>query len=410
LATTELPLMAERIASLARALLELPQAGDAAGADALCGEMLAGLSSKRRAELLREVEPLLSSEGPVVTEPAGGSEAAPAGGARELLRERASLELKLKTEAARYAELEVALQRERDGHAEALQSLALQQKQISELQQARRTLEEQLGQSETRLRRQINETEQVQLKLDELKKLRRTVGTQVTEQAEQVNALRAENEELRRKYEALLRAEDQRADQAERVAAGAQQQTATADYEHLWSRMHAQLPTVILETHQPNRATFERLTDALVEMVRVLAALEQHVHFMLKSLGGEKLSRFHNMLSRSPGLADTFRDYLTGRGSANNFLGLLRAVQAWSRAFGSGCYKVIVRSPDLIQDELNYRRWPLKKGSFETEEAALGRYFRDTVFREASGRLGTAFRKHAGDEAHDDYATLMKPE
>ncbi len=135
MATTELPLVAERMASLARASLELPPAGDAAGPDALCGEMLAGLSSKGRAELLREVEPLLASEGPAATEPAGGSEAAPAGGARELLRERAAiLELSSDGGGARYAVLEVAFSVSVTGHAEALQSLALQQKPFSELQ------------------------------------------------------------------------------------------------------------------------------------------------------------------------------------------------------------------------------------------------------------------------------------
>ena len=333
--------------------------------------------------------------------------------AQQLMQKCASLELKLQTEAARYTELETALHREQDNHKEAIDSLSLQQRKIKELQQARSKLIEDLDRTEGQLRRQINETEQVQLKYDKLKGSRQTVGDQVTEQTEQINALKAENEELRAKVEAALRERDRQTADAHAATEAAESRTATAAFRQLWGRMNKEIPSLFSDTHVPDHETFERACDALVEFVRVFATLERHVHQMLHDLRqvgeeGDKLNRFYILLTKNPGLVDTLADYLIRGRRKGNFANLVRAMQAWMRAFASGMYKVIVKSPTVIAAELNYRSWPMTRGRFETEEASIGKYFKESVHRSAPEKLGTQFRKHAANEAYEDYNALIR--
>ncbi|GAG49430.1 unnamed protein product, partial [marine sediment metagenome] len=102
------------------------------------------------------------------------------------------------------------------------------------------------------------------------------------------------------------------------------------------------------------------------------------------------------------------RDYLSSGKRKGNFCNLLRAQQVWARAFGSGAYKAIVRSPVLIGEELNYRSWPVETGVFVTEDVAVGKFFKEKVYKEAPEKVGTTLRRHAADMAYEDYNNLMK--
>ena len=82
---------------------------------------------------------------------------------------------------------------------------------------------------------------------------------------------------------------------------------------------------------------------------------------------------------------------------------------AKTRAFASGPYKAIVRSPVTIADEMNYRNWPLKTGFTRGEEAAIGEYYKQTALKTIPEKLGTLFRKQAADMAYEDYNNLMRP-
>jgi hypothetical protein len=141
--------------------------------------------------------------------------------------------------------------------------------------------------------------------------------------------------------------------------------------------------------------------------------LELHVHRLLRDLRqvsdrNDKLNHFYIIFTKNPGLLDTLKDFLAHENRRGNFVNLLRAQQAWARAFATGTYKTIVRSPAVIADELNYKSWPLKTGFTKTEDAALGEYFKATVQKSVPEKLGTLFRKQAAETAYEDYDALMK--
>ena len=409
------PMAAERLASLGRAVIEFQQAPDSEHQrlDEAWQTALSEVPEEQREAVFTEAETLLSAAAGTERARPTGAAADSKGPTQELLQKCAGLDLKLQTEVARYAELETALRREQDNHKEAIESLSLQQQKIKELQEGRAKLMEDLTRVENQLRLQLNETEQVQLKYEKLKSSRSTVGDQITEQTEQINALKAENEQLRTQVEATLRDRDRKTADAQAETEAAEGRTAEAAFRLLWGRMNKELPTLFVETHVPNLETFERSCDALVEFVRVFATLERHVHQMLRDLRqvgeeGDKLNRFHILLTKNPGLVETLGDHLISGKRKGNYANLLRAVQAWARAFGTGLYKVIVKSPTVIGNELNYRSWPVSRGRFETEEASIGKYFKETVHRNTPDKLGNQFRKHAANEAYEDYNALMR--
>ncbi|MGD8453099.1 MAG: hypothetical protein PVJ57_14875 [Phycisphaerae bacterium] len=409
---TAVPLTAERLASLGRAVVEARR-GAATALDQDWRSSLEAVPRDNQKTIGEQVATLLAT---VPGGAAGGT-----GATRQVARDdspdarkrAASLELKLQTEQHRYAELEKALRTEQANHQEAIQSLSLQQQQIKKLQETRAALLEDVQRVEAQLRRQVNETEQVQLRYDKLKSSRSSIGEQATAQTEQINALKAENKDLRTQLQAALRDSTRQSVEAEAKVEHAESRTAESAFQALWTRMHEELPDIFLETHVPNGQTFERLTETLVALVRAFATLEAHVHHMLRELRqvseeDDKLTRFYIILTKNPGLVDTLRDFLASGRGRGNFVNLLRAVQAWARAFGTGLYKVVVKSPELIGEELNYRNWSLTRGRFETEEAAVGKYFKETAQGSIPGKLGTRFRKQAGDMAYEDYNTLMR--
>lgn len=404
------PLSPEQLLCLRRAALA---DGGAAAADARDWESLqTHLSEEDRAAVAERWRALL---GPLPGEGEGPRASPRAGGEmQDLLQERAALRLKLQSEAARYSDLESAHRREQSNHKEAIESLGLQQKKIKELQESRSQLLEDLSRVEAQLRRQINDTEQWQLRYEKLKGSRGAIGDQVTGQAEQINALRAENEELRAQIEATRKDRDRQTADAEAAARTAEGKTADAAFQQLWQKMAKEAPTVFLETHVPNMQTFSRLCDAMVEFVRAFGALEGHVHEKLRDLRqvgdeSDRLNRFYLML-RKTGLQPTLCEYLSSGRGKGNFTNLLRAIQAWSRAFGTGLYKVIVQSPAVIAEELNWRKWPIKTGGvFGNEDVAIGRHFKETAQRNVPDVVGNRLRKQAGEMSHEDYNSLMRP-
>jgi len=410
------PMAAGRLAVLARAAVEGRRyaAPDRAGLGAACDDALGGLEKGRRTAVLEAVERLIRGRPePGAAAPAarlGGTEQ---GGAAELLRQRARLELQLKAEQERRTEVERAHQREQVEHREAVEALSLQQRKLKELQTERSGLLAEVSGLESKLRVQINATEQAELKYEKLKASRQTMGDQATDQAEQINALKAENARLKEELEAALKERDRDVAGARGVADEAEQARAEAAFRRLWQHLHGEVPEVFVETSVPTEKTFEQLGDAFVEFLQTFAVLELHVHHLLRDLRqvsekSDKLNHFYIMFTKNPGLLDTLKDYLVTGKRKGNFVNLLRAHQAWARAFASGTYKVIVRSPVTIADELNYKSWPLKSGFTKAEETAIGEYYKETAQQTIPEKLGTLFRKQAADMAYEDYNDLMK--
>ncbi len=407
---------AGRLALLARAAIEGHRyaAAECGELDELREQTVGRLGKKERPAALAEVERLVPEAGPRQT----GSEGVrlgegEVGGATELLRQRASLELRLETVQQRHKDLAQAHQREQTEHREAVESLSLQQRKLKELQEERAKLLSEVGAIESKLRVEINATEQAELKYQKLKSSRQTMGDQASEHAEQISALKAENERLKQQLEAALRERDQDVASAKGAVDVAEDARAETAFKRLWKRMGSEVPEVFVETCVPTEKTFEQLSDAFVEFLRTLALLELHVHHLLRDLRqvsekSDKLNHFYIMFTKNAGLAETLRDYLTTGKKKGNFMNLLRAQQAWVRAFASGTYKVIVRSPVTISDELSYKSWPLKTGFTKTEDAAIGEYYKETAVKTIPEKLGTLFRKQAADMAYEDYNDLMK--
>ena len=407
---------AGRLALLARAAAEGHRyaAAECSSLDELRDQTVGRLPKKKRPAVLEEVARLV----PEARSRRGPSEGirlgeTGTGGAAELLRQRAGLELKLQTEQQQRKELEQAHQREQAEHREAVEALSLQQRKLKELQDERSKLLSEVGALESKLRVEINATEQAELKYQKLKASRQIMGDQATEQAEQINALQAENDRMKQELEAALQERDTDVASAKGAVDVAEDARAEMAFKRLWKRMGSEVPEVFVETSVPTEKTFEQLCDAFVEFLRALAVLELHVHHLLRDLRqvsekSDKLNHFYIMFTKNAGLAETLRDFLVTGQKKGNFMNLLRAQQAWVRAFASGTYKVIVRSPVTIADELNYKSWPLKTGFTKTEDAAVGEYYKETAQKTIPEKLGTLFRKQAADMAYEDYNDLMK--
>lgn len=407
---------AERLASLGRAAVESGRYDAAEHGDLtqVVSEALGALDDKRRAALLPDVASLLGTP-EKRDEPAAqplGVETSK-GGVQELMQQRASLELKLKSEVARREEVDESLQQERDDHKQAVESLSLQQKQIKELTDERSRLLKDVAQQEAKLRLQINETEQAALRYDKLKTSRQAMGDQATDLTEKINELEGANLELRKEAEAAKHERDLHVADAQSDVSAAEEQTGSAAFGRLWQRMNERLPDVFVETHVPTENTMEQVCDALVEFAGTFAVLEGHVQYMLQQLKqvgeeGDKLNHFFLMLKKNPGLLEVLRKVLVSGKRSSQFKNVLRLVQAWVRAFGTGTYKVVIVAPDKVRNELNYRKWDFKKGSFESEDAALGKHFKEIARARIPDALGNQFKKLAADMAYEDYNTLMK--
>ncbi len=411
MASKDSELSPDRLLALGRASLETHRYAfpDASGVEAAWRSALATVPPDRREGLQPEVDALIPATPDAKAAAPRPADAPSKGAIQEWMQKAAGLELKLKTEADRYATLDSTLKHERENHQQAIETLGLQQRKLKELQETNVKLVEESSRLEAQLRVQINQTEQVQLQLDTLKNSRQAIGGQVTGQAEQINQLKAENQALREQLAGARAEVHQQSTVAETKLEVAESHTADAEFERLWKLMNEKLPEVFIATHVPNSQTFERVDATLLEFVRVFATLEKHVHEMLKSLRivsdpNDKIGQWYQRLTRAPGLVELLNGYLaTGRGW-NNCRNLLRALHAWTMALATGLHKVILQAPTPIAEQLNFRKWPIKLGY--GEEANVGKYFKETARQAIPDQLGTLFKKQAGDLAHEDFNML----
>ncbi|RMF84908.1 MAG: hypothetical protein D6744_02250 [Planctomycetota bacterium] len=403
-----------RLAALARARLEATRYASPhrEGFCAAYADASAPLDKKQRRAAAKALAPfVVAGEGRAVeTSRTAQADLNPV---EKLMKEKAALELQLRTEADRRGKAESTLTEERRELSKARETLALQQRKLKEMQDERAKLLSNISQLESQVRRQISETEQVRLRYEKLASTRKTMSDQATEHAQRIAELEKENEKLRVQLEQALRTRDKEVAEASLAVQDAEAETAKAAFQELWARLHKQFEEVFIDTHVPTRETFERLCDSYVEFLRVMAINELHVHQMLKDLRqvgeqSDKLNHFYIMFTKNPGLLETLRDYLTTGKRRGNYTSLLRAQQTWARAFATGLYKTIVRTPTLAAAELKTKDWPIKTGFTISEEAAIGKYYKDVAQKQLPEQLGTKFRKAAADCAYEDYNDLMK--
>lgn len=331
----------------------------------------------------------------------------------QLMKQKAQLELELQRNREDHEEVRGKLERTTAEQKEAMESLTLNRNKVKELQAERSKLLEEISTLEAKLRTQMNETEQFQLQYEKLKSARKSMGEQATHHTEEITALKEEVERLKAELEATRRERDRAQESVTTTAAEVEEGSADACLQRLWQKLHAALPDVFIDTHVPTEQTFANLCTSFVEFLRVFATLELHVHHLLRDLRqvsekSDKLNHFYIMFTKNAGLAETLQDYIKTGKRKSSFVNLLRSQQAWLRAFATGTYKAIVRSPVLVGAELNYKQWPLKTSFTKSEEAALGEYFKSNVQRQLPEQVGTILRREAADKAYDDYNQLMQ--
>ena len=416
--TQNAPWSPDRLANLARVAAEADRAETSQhGAD--LAQIVSGAHAAVGDDFPDDL--LTQLEGAFASSNGGGQDAgsaatlgsAASGSPQELLKQRASLELKLQGEIAARKDLEKTVETERTDYKQAIESLSLQRAKIKELEEGRSKLLAEVRSVENNLRLQINETEQIKLKHQKLQDSRQTLGDQATSQTERLNELTAENEQLRQQVQDALSDRDSTRDVAHQEVSHAESQTEQAAFAHLWKRMSDALPEIFIETHVPTRKTFESVSDGFVEMIRTLANLEVHVHHMLKGLrqvGDDncKISQFYIMFTKNPNLSVTLRDFLVGRKRSSNVANLVRALRAWARAFGTGLHKAVLRSDSMLAEELNYKKWPVKAGFGKSEDQVVGKHFREVAQRAIPDKFGTDLRRQAADFAYQDYNSYMK--
>lgn len=404
------PFPPERLAALARARSERLRAAaqPVDSIDAACGAALALHRDRRARQDLVQTAAAVAARKSAAR--SASSEAAEAETAAEALRQRAAVELRLAAETERVATLETQLRRESADRREAIDSLTLLRKRIAAVEQERDSLRTQNADLDAKLRIQTNVAEDARVQLERMKAARGAVSQSALDVTEEANALKTENDLLRRRLEETLQERDKAADNARRHVADALSRTADAAYSALWARLQTELPEVFSDTHVPTRETFERLADSLVTMLRLATYQERCVLQKLYELKdvtqqNDPLFGFLTMLKRTS-LVSAARDFIAGGRNAEGFDRLMRSHQGWAEALATGLYKLIVRSPDLIRDEINPRTWPLK--SPNASDGEVGRYLRQTGMQAIPDKLGTQFRKLAGQLAHQDYEFIIR--
>ena len=397
-------------ASVSLRLLALARTAAQDGDVAPLAAELSKLDPEQRAALLGLLDALLPETSPRGTQAAAVT--ADATPAAQALRERASLQLQLAERAERIRTLEGELRRKSDEHAQAMQTMAGQQQRAKELTDERSRLLAEVGELESKLRLQINLTEQCELKYRKLQSSRQQAGDHAVGQMERVQALEQELERARAEIEQFRQRGDSELKQARQSAADASENTADAAFSRLWAAMGQDFGELFVPTHVPHEETFGRLGNAVIEFLQVLCNLEAHVHGMLKDLRqvavqNDPLAHFYNVLTKSPRLVDMLRDFLvTGRGR-RNFADLLRAHYVWSVAFTTGLNKAVIRSDVLAARELNPRDWPLEKSMLSTQDHMLGKYYREVALKAIPEKLATELKKIAASMAYDDYRDMM---
>lgn len=364
---------------------------------------------RQRAALLKELEStLVGRRGGGVA--VGRAFEEDANVAARLMRDRAALELQQRTDTTRIAELDSALARERDEHRQAIESLGLMQRKLKALQEERDKLLADLSEQDARLRRQVNETEQLAGRLDKLKSSRQSVSDQATDAVEENNRLKEENAALRQAVEAARGERDNAVARARAEVALAEGNTADAAYQKLWARLGNDIPEVFRATHVATPETFERVCDLLVHLVRVFAFVEIGVLQKLNELKdvadpNDPVSAFLVRLKRLP-LAGSLDRFLAAGDNRTDMRQLVFSLQAWAEAVGTGLYKAVVRSAEMIREQINPRTWPLPREGLT--DAAIGRYLREAGIQAISDKLGTELRRIAADLAHQDYEFLIQ--
>lgn len=368
---------------------------------------------KARRTTLGEAEPLFTTSGTAGRRVSSRASERAESELESALKARAATDLDLQRERELRRDAEKKVDAQQVELFEARESLALQQRRIRELQEERSKLLDGMGQLESQQRRQANELDQVKLDFEKLKSKRQAMGDQAIGHVEKIQQLEAEVAQLRAELEGTRQLRDREIGAERERVVTAEGQTEGSAFRELWGRMSKEAPQVFPDTHTPTRQTFEHLCDSYVDFVQAFGVLERHVMQLLKDLRqvgeqSDKLSHFHIMFDKNPGLFDTLREYLTTGRRKGNYANLLRAHQTWARAFATGLYKVIVRAPNTIEEAMHFKHWPIKTSFTVGEEAAIGKYYKETALKQIPEQLGTRLRKQAGEMAYEDYDDLMK--
>src|SRR3972149_1544840 len=105
--------------------------------------------------------------------------------------------------------------------------------------------------AEDKLRTQLIENEELNLKLQKERESHKSIGDQTLSQTEQITALQGEVERLKKLSETTLRDRDVKVEVAKAEAAVAESQTADAAFVALWKQLSREMPEAFTETRVP---------------------------------------------------------------------------------------------------------------------------------------------------------------
>lgn len=322
--------------------------------------------------------------------------------------ERDGLDLEVKPEIKARKRVETALARDSAGQARVVEALASHRASLDAIRQAVAAHAAETQRIEEHLRTQVSESEYIRSLVEDLQSSRRTIG-------EDFSALTQRLDHLTRQPQATPASVPAAATAAPgEVAAlgGADAPVNDEFWRAKWDELAREWPDVFDPAHLPNRRTFENLCDAFVEMARLNVVIDEGVRGTLTQLRrsgdeSDRLSAFVVRFMKQPKLLQTLREALLSRRKSNALNDALRALRAWALALANGLFTAIVHGPKVAEPVLDPAKWDMKKGSFETQEAATGRHYRDN-FRHLCGAIGTELRKEANNCVFDDYNEMIR--
>src|SRR5262249_54929441 len=149
------------------------------------------------------------------------------------------------------------------------------------------------------------------------------------------------------------------------------------------------LPDVFIETHVPNRKTFERVCEAFTYMLRVYFSLEGSTTNLLgdvKNVGDQtdRCNTLHNQLQRTPPLPALLRDVLSAGRNDGGFRQRMTVVYAATCSLPVGLRNVILRSGEAIRGKLDVAKWGLGPNP---GDGAIGKHYRANVQKSAPDEI-----------------------
>lgn len=322
------------------------------------------------------------------------------------------LDLDVKPEVKARRRVETALARNNAEHDRVLQALAAHKNSLGTIRDAVAAHVAESRRIEEHLSTQVLESDYIRSLVEELQASRRSISEDFTALTHRLDALSAAEHTINDAHGLPIAREAAPPTVESAPGAGMESELTDAYWRAKWDELAREWPDVFDPAHVPNRRTFENLCDAFVEMARLNVVIDEGVRGTLSQLRrsgdeSDRLSSFVVRFMKQPKFLQTLRESLMSRRKSNALNDALRALRAWVLALANGLFTAIVHGPKVAEPVLDPAKWDMKKGSFETQEAATGRHYQSN-FRHLCAAIGTELRKEANNCVFGDYNEMIR--